>query len=433
MFDRRYASHPKSRFNNSAESPALSLQSAHAAHRQLTVDLEVVISRHFIEKYYEYLLLPDCHPAFHDGWIKDIQELMVDDEGLRYAVLANAASHIHNVDTNPGMQSLALKYYSKSIRGLSHVLDQANDPYLASCNGLLMSIILLYLHGCLGKGTYTDIPPHLQAAVRVLSLRFFDDSDNELQPFDLLAFESVLYQIFLTSTVHWSDPAPLSDFDLQFWIQAETLLERKPMFSGPRSLNSPVLGVPIALFRLVVQAKEAYQHPRQYDEATLEQLRREVEAWEGVVLSNGRIDASAEHQSQNIQHIYYEGASYLYILIISLLLEQIDQSLWSPAHNQLPNTVPRDTWQMRKALFILQQFERDDGWTNCFIGNWPTYTLGFFCRDEEDIAVIRNEMKRRWDLTKFVQIARFHEDLEKAWEHRSHCTAGTAVSVISDF
>lgn len=205
------------------------------------------------------------------------------------------------------------------------------------------------------------------------------------------------------------------------------------MFTGPRSLNSPVLGVPIALFKLVVQAKEAYQHPRQCDEATLEQLRREVEAWEGVVLSNGRIDASAEHQLQNTQHIYYEGASYLYILIISLLLEQIDQSPWSPAHNQLPNTVPRDTWQVRKALFILQQFEKDDGWTNCFIGNWPTYTLGFFCRDEEDIAIIRNEMQRRWDLTKFFQIARFHEDLEKAWEQRSHRTAGTAVSIVSDF
>lgn len=62
---------------------------------------------------------------------------------------------------------------------------------------------------CLGKGTYTDIPPHLQAAVRVLSLRFFDASDNELQPFDRLAFESVLYQIFLTSTVHCELPTVL--------------------------------------------------------------------------------------------------------------------------------------------------------------------------------------------------------------------------------
>jgi hypothetical protein len=127
--------------------PSVCAQSEQAAHMQLTIDLEVVISRHFIETYYGYLLLPNCHPAFHDGWIRDIQELMVDDKGLRYAVLANAASHIHNMDTNSGMQSLALKYYSKSIQGLSHVLIQANNPYLTSCNGLLMSIMLLYLHG----------------------------------------------------------------------------------------------------------------------------------------------------------------------------------------------------------------------------------------------------------------------------------------------
>jgi hypothetical protein len=68
-------------------------------------------------------------------------------KGVRYSVLANAASHIHNIDTHQGMKSLALQYYSKSIRQLSGVLDQANNPYIVSCNGFLTSIMLLYLHG----------------------------------------------------------------------------------------------------------------------------------------------------------------------------------------------------------------------------------------------------------------------------------------------
>jgi hypothetical protein len=105
------------------------------------------VSRHFSEKYYDLLLLPSCHPAFHDGWIKDIKELMVDDRALRYAVLANAASHISIMDTNPGMESLALSYYSRAITGLSDILAHANDQYLASCDGFLMSVMLLYLHG----------------------------------------------------------------------------------------------------------------------------------------------------------------------------------------------------------------------------------------------------------------------------------------------
>jgi hypothetical protein len=147
LVDRRFASHPQSRYADTNDATVVCLRSEDAAHAQLTFDLEVVISRHFIEKYYEFLLLPNCHPSFHDGWIRDIQELMGEDESLRYSVLANAASHIHNMDTNPGMQSLALKYYSKSIRRLSKVLVQANDPYLTSYNGLLMSVMLLYLHG----------------------------------------------------------------------------------------------------------------------------------------------------------------------------------------------------------------------------------------------------------------------------------------------
>jgi hypothetical protein len=209
------------------------------------------------------------------------------------------------------------------------------------------------------------------------------------------------------------------------------------MFPGSRSLNSPVLGVPVALFRLAIQAKEAYQHPQQYDEVALARLRRENEVWEGIVLSNGRIDTLVDGHSPSTQQIYYEGASYLYVLIISLLLEQIEQNSWChgaqiPPHNQLPNAVPRDAWQIRKALFILQQFESDDGWCNCYIGNWSVYTLGFFLSDPKDIALIRNEMKRRWDSTKFIQVARFHEDLEKAWEQRCHGAAGSSASTSSE-
>lgn len=147
LVDRRYASHPKSRYSNSNDTSTICLRFEDTAHFQLTIGLQVIISRHFIENYYGFLLLPNCHPAFYDGWIHDIQELMITDESLRYSVLANAASHIHNRDTNPNMQSLALQYYSKSIKGLSYALIQADDPYLESCDGLLMSIMLLYLHG----------------------------------------------------------------------------------------------------------------------------------------------------------------------------------------------------------------------------------------------------------------------------------------------
>jgi hypothetical protein len=147
LVDRRHASHPESRYGSTAAVTSFSFWSEDVAQGKVTLDLEVIISRHFIEKYYNFLLLPNCHAIFQDGWICEIQERMISDESLRYSVLANAASHIYNMDTNPGMQSLALEYYSKSIRGLSDKLTQADDPHLARCNGFLMSIMLLYLHG----------------------------------------------------------------------------------------------------------------------------------------------------------------------------------------------------------------------------------------------------------------------------------------------
>jgi hypothetical protein len=104
-----------------------------------------MIARHFVDRYYGLLLLPSCHPQYYHGWINEIQELMVEHECLRYSVLACAASHLHFVDSSPQMQELSLTYYSQAIKGLSGVLAKIGQ--LENHNGLLMSIMLLYLHG----------------------------------------------------------------------------------------------------------------------------------------------------------------------------------------------------------------------------------------------------------------------------------------------
>jgi hypothetical protein len=108
-------------------------------------NLEGTLSRHFVNEYYCLLLLPNCHREFYDEWIRDIQQLMVEQKCLHYAVLANAASHLHFVDASLSMQELALTYYSNALRGLSKLLSQAAP--LENHDGLLMSVILLYLHG----------------------------------------------------------------------------------------------------------------------------------------------------------------------------------------------------------------------------------------------------------------------------------------------
>jgi hypothetical protein len=275
----------------------------------------------------------------------------------------------------------------------------------------------------MGKGTYLDIPPHLRAAMRVLTLRFFDTPAITILPFDCLALESVLYQIFLTSTVLWTDTMPLTEFDLSFWMKAEQFLERTVLFPGrPSSLNSPVLGVPVSLFRLTIQAKQALQTEVLFG-PDCEQLRTDIQDWEIKLLARQPLDPSQTHSAFERQEIYYDGTTFLYVLIVSLLLEQLEQSLrdattTSDAQCRLPEPVPRHTWQIRKAMSILRAFENDEFWTSCYIGNWPVYTIGFFLEDPADISLIRHDMDRRWTCTKFMQITRFRNDLEATWKQR---------------
>lgn len=269
----------------------------------------------------------------------------------------------------------------------------------------------------MGRGTYADIPRHVNATMRILTMRLFNDSFKISRPFDRLAVESVLYQIFLVTTGLWSDNIPLDyDFDPQFWIQAERLLERSQMYPGhSNSLNSPVLGVPVALYRLAMAAKQQYQNPCGPDTATLNQLRCEIETWEAAVLCDHEIDCLSASEQPNRKHDFYREASYLFILTISLLLDQMAET---EVTGGPPRMASSNSWQISKATQILRARSNDTEWKMCFLGNWPIYTLGFFMSTSEGVRLVRAEINGRWDLMKFSQLARFSNDLEIAWGRR---------------
>lgn len=130
------------------------------AHQILCHDMESVIFRHFSDRYYALLILPNCNPAFFWGWINDIRKLMVQYKSLQYSVLACGASHLHFVDASSMMQELSLTYYSNSLKGLSELLGGVSQ--LEDNNGVLMSVILLYLHGVCYSLLFSllHIPPH---------------------------------------------------------------------------------------------------------------------------------------------------------------------------------------------------------------------------------------------------------------------------------
>lgn len=292
----------------------------------------------------------------------------------------------------------------------------------------------------MGRGTYHDIPRHLNAAARVLALRLFTSTPSFESPFDRLAVESVLYQVFLVATGLWSDDIPLDyEFDVGFWLKAEDLLSQSIVYPGQsNSLNSPVLGVPVPLFRLAISLKQLYQGKLPYDQEFVEQLRNEVEVWEAHVLCDKELDTLSSKEQLNYKHGYYKAASYLFVLIISMMLEQLPEHVPQSGTDTNKSRTPTaslnpgpprmaspDSWQIKKVVQILRAYQDDDEWAGCFIGNWPVYTIGFFMSTFDDVALARRELQRRWHLTKFNQIARFANDLENTWMRRGLITSIT--------
>lgn len=271
----------------------------------------------------------------------------------------------------------------------------------------------------MGRGTLADIPQHVNAAVRILRLRLLGRPQSISRPFDRLAVESVLYQIFLVTTGSWSEPIELDDqFDSEFWLQAEMLLDRSTLFPNrSMSFNSPVLGIPFTLFKLALAIKQLYQHPSGLDPHVLEQYRTELGNWEAAVLLDQDLDCLGVDETLNRAHQIYKDATYLYILNASMLIEQL--SIAKPTIGP-PQVHPVSSWQVIKAREILRGHQHDGEWARCFIGNWPVYTLGFFMSTCDDIEIIRSDLQSRWELMKFSQIARFREDLEQTWARRGH-------------
>ncbi|KAI8664911.1 Zn(2)-C6 fungal-type domain-containing protein [Fusarium sp. Ph1] len=388
---------------------------AGAVHGVISHDLELLLSRHFADRYFSLLLLPSCHRGFHDGWLIDIQHLMVTHKSLYYSVLACSAAHYMN-DESWYRQDLALMYYSKALKELSTLLATVSSH--ENHNGLLMSVMLLYLHGCLGWGTTNDIPRHVSAATRIVTLRLLNRPDSTPRLFDRLAIESVVYQTFLVSTGLWSDSSELSyDFNPDFWDGAEKLLERSTLFPGSqRALNSPVLGVPASLFRLVMLLRQCYRVGFSLGPTTLEQLRNEVASWEERLPYEEDLRSRFNETAKlTPQETCFRDGSYLYATLASLLLEQILQGQVSAG---LPLAVPKDTWQIQMAVQVLKSHQNDQVWTKCYLGDWPIYSLGLFMSSTEHKQLVRSELQRRWECTKTAMVTRFERDLEAIWAAR---------------
>jgi hypothetical protein len=175
----------------------------------------------------------------------------------------------------------------------------------------------------------------------------------------------------------------------------------------PASSSSPVLGVPIALFKLILAIKQLYQKPLLCTLANLSCLRKDVGYWEAAM--------TLEQKQASDERSIYDDATLLYILIASLLIERLTEC--DPTSSpRMPQPEASTCWQFREMIEVLRRRRGDSCWERGYVASWPVYTVGIFAGSESDIKLVREDMARRWTLSNFAQVSRFSKDLEKTWE-----------------
>lgn len=379
--------------------------------------LQMVVGRHFIEHCYSLLINSDSHPSFHDDWSANIQDSMLACTSLYYSVLANSASHLFISDRTTQMEQRALAYYSHSLRDLSQIiaLPCRDDPNRR--NDILTSVVFLYLNGCMGHGTYDDIPVHLSAAIRLLDQQFFQaDSAPTLMPSQLVTVESVIYQVFLVRMGLWSKPPEEGqrlEFDPMFWLNCEALLLRSTPFPGsPRTWNSPVLGVEFELYKVFLMIRKLWDSDRSTVDfkRAVHQLKTKFTPWELTVGMQGNHCIEGDTEILSVT----QDATALFVVGASLLVSQLPGSI----KGAIPLPFVIDDSRLLQAKSILKRRAGDQRWGRSHLPNYPLYVLGFFMRSDEDIALVRRDMQQRLQQMAWSMIDRFWRDLESVWSTR---------------
>ncbi len=272
------------------------------------------------------------------------------------------------------------------------------------------------------------------------------------RPFDRITTESIIYQAFLLCMRR-----PFSlDFQIddQFLASTEQLLESLTFQDVSSAANSPVLGIPLPLYRLILDVIHLCNSPSYIDPEDCLRLKKEMKYWETVAIEvddNTRgleSPTSTSPSSPPHQHEHpHPEALVLYALAGSLLLDwimkipemrsQLDIS--SPLQGRLPSLgltqsrplkeasmdspppplpLPERSRQLSRALALLHRPSTLDTWTRSFLGWWPLLIFGYLVTEDEDIDVIRSTLRRMRRRIGYGVVERVLRELEAVWQSR---------------
>lgn len=223
--------------------------------------------------------------------------------------------------------------------------------------------------------------------------------------------------------------APNFHVDEQFLDRSEHVLNTRKLIDILSEGDSPVLGLPLPLYRLITDLIDFLNSPKHPSEAFVIRMREEIETWEGLVLVD---DGAARYPSSMTS--FHKDAVTLFVLGASLLLDYVAESSfsnhmstpqvsrntqdrWNPQQQAL--SAPR--WQVQRAFEILRRPAAYETWTRCFLGAWPMLILGYSVTSSEDISLIRGVLTQMVERMGYGEIQRILDDLEGVWTMRADC------------
>lgn len=239
------------------------------------------------------------------------------------------------------------------------------------------------------------------------------------RPIHRIIWESILYQIF-RQTVR----RPFAiDFepDVEFCARAEKTLQALTFPDLSPADNSPVIGFPLPLQRLIIEVVQLCKHGTAQEAYKLQRLSTQMRYWESTIVDEEHCTQwdkplSKTSASERARSFHHHSTS-LHILAASLLLDWATMFRWMPVTGELPP--PRDdAWQVDRGLRIMQCPEASEDWSRCYLGSWPSLILGYAVNTPEHIALIRDDLEKRFQKLCSGDERIFLVELEFVWRLR---------------
>ena len=238
------------------------------------------------------------------------------------------------------------------------------------------------------------------------------------RPIHRIMWESVLYQMMRQTA---NRPfATEYEADVDFCALADVALQSLAFPDASPADNSPVIGFPVALQKLIVDIVQVCKGSVKPEAVALERLSIRLRWWESTILEEGhcsREESWSTKTAAQRSRLFHQHSTSLHVLAASILLNWVlDCREVADTNSQLPTM--SDVWQLRRGFEILRCPHASEEWSKCYLGSWPTLIFGYVVDEAEDMAFIRNDLKMRYWHSPSGEVLLFLDELEYIWRLR---------------